>query len=436
MQKNTSRFALYSVLVLVLLLIGFAKVRYTSGDVTGTLLVSQEIVQRGTIKLDHYSSDVLQQYGYVIHQYNHHYYYYFPLGTPLVSVPFVAIANAVGLDMAQSERSTQIAITAVTAIFTIVLLFKLAMLFLPYRESVLLATLFWLGSSFASTTGTALWSHNFATLFALLAIYLVIKSRHTGNFKTYPLVALYLFLAYLCRPTLALLAPFVILFLFAYEKKAAIKAALLLSALLTMFVAFSYHEFGQALPHYYLPQRLEGVHFSEALIGNLISPARGLLVFSPFLLLPLFFGKTFHIWNKDKILLLVVALVWPITHLVFVSRFPHWWAGWSYGSRFMTDALPGLFVLLCHTLSSIPARKPAWVFLLATGFFAIFVNSYQGLYNEFTAQWNAQPNIDQYPEYLFTWRYPQFLHNQKQHEERLIEFQKRIKEECSRHSSI
>lgn len=423
-----TRLSLCAVFGIVLLLISGAQIRHTGSDPRGTLLVSQTIVQHGTVKLDSYGAELLQSYGYVIHQKNNHYYHYFPIGTALLSTPFVLLANAAGWDMVKHEPAAQLAIAAIGAMLTILLLYQLARLFLPRTESVLLASLFWFGTSFASTTGTALWSHNFASLLALIAIYSSVKSARNDDFTSWPIVATSLFLAYLCRPTMALLAPFVILFLFAHDKRTAIKTALLLTLWLVLFAAFSRHEFGQMLPDYYLPKRLEGGHFAEALFGNLFSPARGLFVLSPILLLPLLFLKQFRNMNKD-VFLLFIALAWPVAHLIFVSRFPHWWAGWSFGARFMTDVLPGLFILLCYTLSSLRAnRLRAWVFLALTGCFSIFVHSYQGLYNEYTAQWNVEPNIDKYPEYLFDWKYPQFLHNQKRHEKRLIEF--RRKEEC------
>ena len=50
------------------------------------------------------------------------------------------------------------------------------------------------------------------------------------------------------------------------------------------FVAFSWYEFGELLPPYYR-LGLEGGAFSaEALAGLLVSPSRGLLLFSPLLL--------------------------------------------------------------------------------------------------------------------------------------------------------
>src|SRR5690606_31421413 len=151
------------------------------------------------------------------------------------------------------------------------------------------------------------------------------------------LIGTCLFLAYLCRPTMALLAPFTLLFFLSYQWKAAFKSGMVLSFWLALFIGYSYWEFGQFLPDYYLPKRLSGGDFTEALLGNLISPARGLLIYSPFIATAwLCFAQRSDRFNI-KTTWLLIALAWPIAHLVIISRFPHWWAGHSYGARFMTD---------------------------------------------------------------------------------------------------
>ena len=49
---------------------------------------------------------------------------------------------------------------------------------------------------------------------------------------------------------------------------------------------------------------------------------------------------------------------------------------------------------------------------------SIFINTYQGLYNPATGKWNNSPNIDEYPDYLFDWKYPQFMATPKLLKER------------------
>lgn len=188
-------------------------------------------------------------------------------------------------------------------------------------------------------------------------------------------------------------------------------------------MGWSMHEFAQILPDYYLPKRLEGGDFATALYGNLLSPARGLLVYSPFLLVSLLLTLLLAPRNKTLAKLCLISLAWPVVHLLSVSQFPHWWAGWSFGSRLLVDAMPGLFLGLFSGLAALRQRKSlAYAAVLVSGLFAIYVNTYQALFNPYGMQWNVEPNIDQYPEYLFDWRYPQFLHSKGRHEERLAEF--------------
>ena len=222
---------------------------------------------------------------------------------------------------------------------------------------------------------------------------------------------------------MAILSPFALLFLFTYSRVAAIKTGLFLASLLGAFILFSTHEFGQMLPDYYLPKRLAGGYFYEALYGNLLSPARGILIYSPFIVFAwLCFKYSEKHWGLKKSWLLI-GLAWPVLHLLFISRFPHWWAGFSYGARFMTDVIPGLFLL---TLYAWPTNfkpqmsKVLFGLLFASCAFAIIVNTGQGLFNKYTAAWNANPNIDRHPEYLFDWSYPQFLANKDGHASRLI----------------
>ncbi len=464
----------------------------TRSDPRGTLLVSQALAQHGTLKLDAYGKPLLDSYGYVIQHKAGHFYHYFPLGTALLSSPFVAVANALGFDMTRDEHLVQMALTALAALLIAFILYRTARLYLPRTPSLLLTGLCWFGSSLASTVGTALWSHDFALVFSSAAIFLllsrpvqtpgsatqvaaqkpvsrplknvgeagktrqkrpkkrslravnehfeavfnavlptqVVFQRPVSRRSPEPLrplrpllIGACLFLAYLCRPTLALLAPFLLLYYFIQDRKSSLLAALTLGLLLLAFMGWSIGEFAQILPDYYLPKRLEGGEFATALYANLLSPARGLLIFSPFIAVSLLLTLVLAVRNKALLSLSLISLAWPTAHLLSISQFPHWWAGWSFGPRLMVDALPGLYVGLFSALGALRQRRRlAYAALLGSGLLAIHINTYQALFNPYGMHWNVEPNVDLYPEYLFDWRYPQFLHNQARHEQRLSEF--------------
>ncbi len=395
----------------------------TGSDPRGTLLVSQAIVQHGTVKLDAYAGPYLDTFAHQMHRKNGHIYNYFPIGTALVSTPFVAVANVLGFDMMRDEHVVQMSITALIALLITFTIYKTARLYLGQTESLLLAGLCWFGSSLASTVGTALWSHDFAFLFSSTAIFLVLRHWQPKTLLAPALIGLSLFLAYLCRPTLALLAPFLLLYYFLHDKKSAVLAGVTLGLLLLSFMVWSQYEFGQILPDYYLPKRLDGGDFKTALIGNLLSPARGLFIFSPFLLISLLLTICLIPRNKALSKLGLISLVWPLVHLLSISQFPHWWAGWSFGARLMVDALPGLFVGFFSGLAVLSqGKKMTYVAVIICGLLAIYINTYQGLLNPYGMYWNRNPNVDKHPEYLFDWRFPQFLHSKQHHDARLVEF--------------
>jgi hypothetical protein len=361
----------------------------------------------------------------LIREKNGHIYYYFPIGSALYSTPFVAVANLFGQDMRvrYDENRLQMVLAALLGIITFLLLYLIAQsLTGQIVGSVLLAALFWFGSGYSSTSGTALWSHDWASVLSLLAIVLAIRAYKKGSEPHCSLIGIFLFSAYLCRPTFALLSPVMIVFLFTVNRMAAVKVAAVVFALLAFFVVWSLYEFGQPLPDYYLPKRLGGSNFNKALAGNLFSPSRGLFVYMPHLIVPfLFWRRSASILREHKKLMLV--LCWPIIHLLSVSNFPHWWGGYSYGPRLMIDIIPALFVFYCLFAKGLRGNSAAIRCIVAFGLLAIYINWYQGLFNVYAYQWNVQPSVDQNTQYIWDWRYPQFLHNEARHNQRDREFQ-------------
>jgi hypothetical protein len=316
-----------------------------------------------------------------------------------------------------------------------ILLFKLARLFLKPASALLISGVFWFGTSFASTTGNTLWSHNFAGIFSLAAIYFVVRAAKEGRTNYWPIISILLFSAYLCRPTLALLAPFVLLFLFTYNRLAAIKSALLVAFLLGCFMVFSLHEFHQLLPDYYMQQRpFANGHLFEGLYGNLLSPSRGLLIYSPFILLAwLCVGESWKKWNLKRSWLLI-GLAWPVAHILLISTWSVWWGGYSFGPRLLTDILPGLFLLTIYAwpVAIRGVRGSSAIAILALSIvFSVYVNSYQGLFNQYTVEWNALPSVDRDSHTLFNWSFPQFLHNADRHEKRLVQLCEMYSMYCS-----
>lgn len=393
-------------------------------DAHGALLVTEQILTSATIRVDAYGPEV---YGVGYHFYEHagHYYYFFPLGSSIAAIPLVAVALAAGVDILDEERTLQVIAAAIIAAACVVLMYRLARYFLGRVLSLALALLFWFATPLASTGATAMWSQNFAALFGLMALVATVAATRDHRSWTWALLGGSLFMAILSRPSMAILAAGALLYTLVFATRVALRACVALAALTLPVIAISRHFFDQLLPAYYLPQRLGSEESVAGLLGILVSPSRGLVVFVPMLLLIPLMALIPPRIQRSRLPLLALAVMWPVLTVLAVGRFGHWWGGWSYGPRLLTEVIPGIFlatVLVWPTaVRTGAARVIVSVWIVLAGF-GVYVHTVQGLFNPWTAEWNRAPNVDVRPETLWDWRYPQFLHDEQRHADRLADY--------------
>ncbi len=142
-------------------------------------------------------------------------------------------------------------------------------------------------------------------------------------------------------------------------------------------------------------------------VGLLLSPSRGLLIFSPVVLLclPGVRPALREGWRGP----LLWCLAASICQFALYASYTVWWGGHSYGPRYALDALPPLIPLAAagaptlarHRLTRLIAVAAlAWsVLLAATGAF-----SYPA------ERWNTDPaEVDLHHERLWDWKDPQFV---------------------------
>jgi hypothetical protein len=396
----------------IFLIVLLAPVKYTDSDSSGALLVTDALISKGSIKLDHYSDlDPASDFRY--RQLLGHTYYYFPLGNSLAALPVVAVAKLFGVDVVDRNSAIQKLCAALTASLIFALLLAIGRLYVAAPQAMFYAILFWGGSALSSTLGTAYWSHNTAVLFILAALYMVLRKEGPMGLRYAALAGFCLFLAYLSRPTMALGVVATGLLVLLRSQRDFLLLAGITSAFLGVFVIFSLYEFGTLLPHYYMPGRLKGFELSLALPGHLISPSRGLFVYSPFLVLTLL-AIPFARRTQPR-LCYAICLLWFLLHWLSVSLFPDWTGGWSFGPRFMVDVLPGIYLLWLWTaqgLEGTAARRVTLLLFLCLPL-GWAINVFQGLYNPATKLWNG---VDRPFENVMNWRYAQFLHNQSRHQ--------------------
>src|SRR5262249_53004691 len=154
--------------------------------------------------------------------------------------------------------------------------------------------------------------------------------------------------------------------------------------------------YGAWLPAYYTPGFYTRNYFiADALAGNLFSPARGLFVFSPILVLSIV-GLAMKTSSRRATLLdLAIAATIVLPWIGISVSNGDWWGGDSYGPRFFSDLLPYFTYLLLPVFAWIESaggvRYAVTVTVVgALAVFSVGVHA-QGALNRATSDWNVYP---------------------------------------------
>ncbi|MAG38646.1 hypothetical protein CMO90_01005 [Candidatus Woesearchaeota archaeon] len=92
--------------------------------------------------------------------------------------------------------------------------------------------------------------------------------------------------------------------------------------------------------------------FIKGFFGLLLSPSRGLFVFSPIFIFS--FVYLFFLFRKKKIQqidrLYFYFILSIISFFLFFSKYFHWYGGWTYGYRMIIDLIPFFSILIVPSL--------------------------------------------------------------------------------------
>lgn len=425
------------IFITTLLIFWFSPVRGSS-DTNYSMLVSQSLLEHRSFALDGYDiprSEIWIEDGklrggpiYQLEIARDHVYYFFPPGSSVLSVPFVAVMNAMGISAAnpngtysyEGELKILGRLAAILMAGLAVVFFYIARLVLPLNWSALIAFGGALGTQVWSTASRVVWTDTWA-IFLLGFVVWMLLAHETGRRRMRPvLLACLLSWTYFARPTNALSIIAITIYLLIFHRHFFIRYALTGALWLAAFLAYSWSHYGQLLPTYYR-NRLQFEHLWTALAGNLVSPSRGLLVYVP----ALFFVAYLLVRYRKNLAfprLVVLSLVIIVAHLIAVSGFVPWYGGGCYGPRYTTGLVPW-FVLLAvsgvkamltwRDVRSAEFSPLRWRAQLVAGAalltLSVFINA-RGAVSVETWRWNVLPvSVDKDHSRVWDWRYPQFL---------------------------
>jgi hypothetical protein len=141
------------------------------------------------------------------------------------------------------------------------------------------------------------------------------------------------------------------------------------------------------------------IPFWERLGGILLSPGRGLFVYSPiFLLSVLGIGLA---WRRSGDALLRYLSVGVLFTILFYGKWWVWWGGWTYGPRILADLTPILALLLYPLKDLLKRSRGLTAVFIIFAVWSIAAHSIGAFLDD--GNWNARPNVDLFPKRLWSW---------------------------------
>src|SRR5947207_1513928 len=394
----------------------------TSWDSRWSIPTAVSIVREGNTDLDEYRSIVAAQDFYGIEQMDRHLRTFFPVGVSLLAVPFVAVADRLNPHPAgapppetfsvQHAAKLERFIASLVVAGAAVVVFLTASLSLTAWPALGLAALFAFGTSAWSIASRALWQHGPSMFLIALALHLFARAREEPRLIAYASIPLAL--AYTVRPTNAV-AIVVFSFLVALRHRSALPRFVAFAVpIAAAFVWYSWATYHSILPPYHGAARVGATpYFWSALAGNLVSPARGLFVYTPVFLLCIV-GIALQLRQRTFAALDGTLVAICLLHWIAISSFPLWWGGHSSGPRFFTDLLPVLVYFLIPVVPAIGGAGARRRHMAAAAFAVLAVAGVllhgRGAVDKRTWEWNSKPvDVGRAPERLWDFHDPPFL---------------------------
>lgn len=410
----------------------------TSTDSSWTIHVAMSIIKEKDLDLDEYIDDSMnfkEDLKWRIR--DGHYYSFYPVTVSIMALPVVYVIDKTlqpllsafpyldeylknlikkkynrtvdNINVITIYPGVEMLIASLIISLASVFIYFIARLYLDIKYSLLFVFIFAFCTSTWSIASRALWQHCPSILMLTIVLYLILLSKK--NPKLIQFVGPFLALSYFVRATNGISVLWITTFVFVEYRKYFIKYALggiLIGSLFPLFNILVYHKL---FPPY--QKIFSNPNFFEAMLGNLISPSRGLFLFSPIFLFSIYgifikFNKK-QFENLDSTLLGIILLHW-----ILMSSYIHWWSGWAIGYRYLCDMIPYLMYFLIPVMIKLKDMKGLNKILLLTVFSFLMVFSfwvhYRSANNWEVWLWNAKPNnIDWNPQRLWDWNDIQFL---------------------------
>ncbi|HEY2847945.1 MAG TPA: hypothetical protein VGI80_09010, partial [Pyrinomonadaceae bacterium] len=295
-----SRDTAVAILIFVVALVLFLRSPMRQiNDSKYSLLLSDSLLHHASFQLERYDLEadgvaVPSSEKYQLTKLDSHIYYAFPPGGAVLSIPFLALGNILGKSVVDptgrydygAEVKLQSQIAAFLMAVLAVIFFFIARNFLAVGPSVIATIGGTLGTQVWSTASRGLWADTWGIALLGLVILMLVCSL-LGRLRSHPvLLGSVLAWMFFCKPTYWIPIACITVLVGLYQRRRLLQLLASGAVWLGLFLTWSELQFGTVLPPYYDEYTQLGTStFGEALLGNIISPSRGLLIYVPTVLL-------------------------------------------------------------------------------------------------------------------------------------------------------
>ena len=341
-----------------------------AGDTLPAAYLPWSLLQQKNFDLDEfptlYDASARQIYPlldgipYFLQYRNGHYLSAYTPGPGVLALPVYTLPVVLGIkpDAMWADRLEKLSAAIITALSVLFLYWALRGV-TSQGWALVIALVYALGTSSLSMSSQGLWQHGPSQLFLSLGLWFLVKGLRDGRYLGYaglPMAA-----AVVMRSTdLLIVLPVAAWIVYVHRSRA---QSLILWALPPAGLLAAYYAVGFGTPDHGLGHTtapawalFTQIPFSEGLPGVLVSPSRGLFVYSPVLLFSLV--GMIMVWRRGPALWRALSLGSPLVILV-ISQWLTWWGGHSWGPRLLADIDPILCFLLYPVTPLLDRRRLA-----------------------------------------------------------------------------
>lgn len=400
-------------------------------DSQPTKFAARELLLRGTLTLNYVvgrTPQFAERSAFVAAERGRYRSAYSPVPSIAAAVNAWPLWKAGLLDIRADRAPGLIAVFAASILTSaaVAFAFLTARRVLPRSAALLVALGLGAGTGYWSTVSQTLWQHETAAFGLSLAVLALVRGYRPGHEdpSSAPVaikrpdptgigmaIGVGLGIAGAARPQLTVtIAILLVGAFFVHGRRAGSIALTIVAVFAASLIAVNMRWFGSPLG---VVWQLEALHpvvhatkgsFSlnpEGLLGLLVSPSRGLLVFSPIVLLAL--GGLRRGFADGIGSPLRWTLLAALAQYLFYGSYLIWWGGHTYGPRYMLDVLPLLVPASAVALSSMRLRSPAGALALLALTWSIIVAG-TGAFCYPHDAWNTDPeSADLHHERLWDW---------------------------------